>query len=151
LKQFSWAGPTILGSQVDFDVPVDVAYAYLADPRNRPEWQASLKSVEMLDEGEPRVGMRWRDHTVARIAAEMEISEFVPGELWAETGHWRGMSGVLMLIFEPAAGGCVVHVMFRVRGRGLLAPVGWLATGVGLLPVASDVRRAARILESRAS
>ena len=58
-------------SAVDFDVPVEVAFAYLADPRNRPEWQSSLKSVEMLDDGEPRVGMRWRDVTSARIVPEM--------------------------------------------------------------------------------
>ena len=147
----SQVGPTMLGGQVDFDVPVDVAYAYLADPRNRPEWQASLKSVEMLDEGEPRVGMRWRDHTAARIVPEMQITAMDSGELWAETGQWRGISAVLVLSFEPAATGCVVHVMFRVRGRGLLAAVGWLATGAGLFPVMSDVKRAARILEERES
>lgn len=144
-------GPTMVGAQVDFDVPVDIAYAYLADPRNRPEWQASLKSVEMLDAGEPRVGMRWRDHTAARIVADMEITMMVPGELWAETGEWRGISAILMLSFEPAATGCLVDVMFRVRGRGLLAPLGWLATGAGVLPVLSDVKRAARILEGRES
>ncbi len=138
----------MLGGAVDFDVPVDVAYAYLADPRNRPEWQASLKSVEMLDEGEPRVGMRWRDHTAARIAPEMEITAMDPGELWAETGQWRGISAILMLSFEPAATGCVVHVMFRVRGRGPPRPgrAGW-PPARELLPVMSDVKRAARILE----
>jgi hypothetical protein len=143
----SQVGPTMLGGQVDFAVPVGVAFAYLADPRNRPEWQASLKSVEMLDEGEPRVGMRWRDHTTARIVPEMEITAMDPGELWAEMGQWRGISAILMLTFEPAPTGCVVHVMFRVRGRGPLAPLGWLATGAGLLPVMSDVKRAARILK----
>jgi uncharacterized membrane protein len=151
LKLTSQAGPTMLGGQVDFDVPVDVAYAYLADPRNRPQWQASLKSVEMLDEGEPRVGMRWRDHTTARIVPEMQITDMASGELWAETGQWRAISAVLMLSFEPAATGCVVHVRFRVRGRGLLAPLGWLATGAGLLPVMGDVKRAARLLEDRQS
>ena len=55
-----------------FDVPVPVAFAYLADPRNRPEWQSSLRRVELLDEGEPRVGMRWRDHTAVRMVPEMD-------------------------------------------------------------------------------
>ena len=42
-----------------------------------------------------------------------------------------------------------VDVRFRVGGRGILAPVGWAATGAGVLPVLSDVRRAARLLAER--
>ena len=139
----------MLGGEVAFDVPVEVAYAYLADPRNRPEWQSSLSRVEMLDEGEPRVGMRWRDHTVVRVVPRMEITALEPGELWAEKGQWHAIEAILLLFFDPTATGCVVDVSFRVHGRGLLAPVGWLATGAGVLPVLSDVRRAARILFER--
>jgi hypothetical protein len=139
----------MLGGTVRFDVPLEVAYAYLADPRNRPEWQSSLRSVELLDAGEPRVGMRWRDHTAARIVPEMAITVMEPGEVWAEVGRWRAVSAILLLTFEPSGSGCTVDVAFRVRARGLLAPVGWLATVGGVLPVLSDVRRAARILASR--
>jgi hypothetical protein len=143
------AEATMMGGRVDFAVPVEVAYAYLADPRNRSEWQSSLKSVELLDDGEPRVGMRWRDHTAARIVPDMEITILEPGEVWAEVGHWRAISATLVLTFEPAPSGCTVHVMFRVTAPGLLAPVGWLATVAGVLPVRSDVKRAARILAAR--
>jgi len=142
-------GARMRGGQVEFDVPVSVAYAFLADPRNRPEWQSSLTRVEMLDEGAPRVGMRWRDHTAARLVADMEITVLEPGEVWAEAGQWRALSAMLVLSFEPTATGCAVDVTFRVRGRGLLAPVGWLATGAGLLPVRGDIRRAARVLAAR--
>ena len=139
----------MLGGRVAFDVPVEVAYRYLADPRNRPEWQASLSSVEMLDEGEPRVGMRWRDHTVVRLVPQMQITALEPGEVWVEHGHWRAIEAILTMDFEATATESVVHVRFRVSGRGLLAPVGWLATATGVLPVLSDVRRAARILSER--
>ena len=139
----------MLGGRIAFGVPVEVAYRYLADPRNRPEWQASLSSVEMLDEGAPRVGMRWRDHTVVRLVPQMEITALEPGELWVEHGHWRAIEAILTMGFEPTATGCVVDVRFRVRGRGLLSPVGWIATVTGVLPVLSDVRRAARILAER--
>jgi uncharacterized membrane protein len=145
------AGQRMLGGQVDFAVPVDVAYDYLADPRNRPEWQSSLRSVEVLDEGEPRVGMRWRDHTAVRIVADMEITAMQANELWAEAGQWRSVSATLLLTFEPTATGCAVHVMFRVRGRGVLAPLGPLATAAGALPVLADVKHAARILAERSS
>ena len=139
----------MLGGRVEFAVPVEVAYDYLADPRNRPEWQSSLKGVEMIDAGEPRVGMRWLDQTAARIVPEMEITVMEPGKVWAEVGTWRAISALLVLEFEPRSSGCAVDVRFRVSATGLLAPVGWLATGAGVLPVLSDVRRAARILSAR--
>jgi uncharacterized protein YndB with AHSA1/START domain len=139
--------PRMLGGRVAFDVPVEEAFAYLADPRNRPQWQSSLRSVEMLDGGQPRVGMRWLDHTVVGLVPQMEITTLEPGELWVEKGRWRGViEAVLTLGFEPTTTGCMVDVRFRVRGRSLLAPVGWAATGAGVLPVLGDVRRAARIL-----
>lgn len=142
-------GPRMLGGRVAFAAPLQVAYDYLADPRNRPEWQSSLKGVEMIDEGEPRVGMRWRDRTAARIVPEMEITVLEPGKVWAEVGRWRSISALLVLKFEPSATGCVVDVRFHVAAPGLLAPVGWLATGTGVFPVLGDVRRAARILAAR--
>jgi len=144
------ASSRMLGGRVAFDVPVEEAFAYLADPRNRPEWQSSLRSVEMLDDGEPRVGMRWRDHTVVGLVPQMEITTLEPGRRWVEEGRWRGVIlAILTLGFEPTATGCTVDVRFRVHGRGLLAPVGLAATGAGVLPVLADVRRAGRVLAGR--
>ena len=140
----------MLTASVEYDVPVGVAFAYLADPRNRPQWQSSLRSVELLDEGEPRVGMRWRDHTAARIVPDMEITELVPDVVWAETGRWHAVEADLTLGFSPSEQGCSVAVSFGVRGRGLLRPVGWAATRAGLFAVRGDLRKAGRILAARA-
>ena len=135
----------------DVPVPVPVAFGYLADPRNRPEWQSSLRSVELLDEGAPRVGMRWRDHTSARIVPEMVITAMEQDVLWAETGRWRGLEADLTLRFGPTAGGTRVEAGFAVRGRGVLRPLGWAATGAGLFAIRSDLRKAGRILAGRSS
>ncbi len=80
---------------------MDIAFDYLADPRNRPEWQSSLARVELLDDGAPRVGMRWRDHTKARIVPEMEITVLDRPRVWAESGRWRGISAMLSLDLTP--------------------------------------------------
>ncbi|MEO7350805.1 MAG: SRPBCC family protein [Marmoricola sp.] len=141
--------PGMLNTTVEYDVPVRVAFTYLADPRNRPEWQPSLRSVDLLDEGEPRVGMRWRDLTSAWIAPEMTITGMEKNVLWAESGRWRAIEADLTLGFAPREGGCTVDVAFGVRGRGVLRPVGWVATGVGLFAVRSDLRKAGRILAAR--
>ena len=36
-------------ASVDFAVSREVAFDYLGDPRNRPEWQSSLLSVTLPD------------------------------------------------------------------------------------------------------
>ena len=131
-------------------MPVHDAFAYLADPRNRPEWQSSLRRVELIDEGAPRIGFRWRDHTAARVVPEMVITELETDVLWAESGRWRAIEADLTLRFAPHRGGCSVDVEFVVRGEGFLRPVGWAASGAGLFAVRSDLRRAGRILEARA-
>jgi hypothetical protein len=141
--------PRMRGGTVDFAVPVDVAFAYLADPRNRPEWQSSLASVEMLSEGEPRVGMRWLDHTKPRVVPEMEITVLEPGEVWAESGTWHGVRADLELRFAPTPAGCRVDVGFLVTGRGVLSVVGRPISVAAVRPVLADVRRAARILAER--
>jgi hypothetical protein len=130
-------------------VPVHDAFEYLADPRNRPEWQSSLRSVELMDEGAPRIGFRWLDHTAARVVPEMVITELETDVLWAESGRWRAIEADLTLRFAPHRGGCSVDAEFVVRGEGFLRPVGWVASGAGLFAVRSDLRRAGRILESR--
>ena len=132
-----------------YAVPVHEAFAYLADPRHRPEWQSSLRRVELLDEGDPRTGLRWRDHTAARVTPEMVITDFETDVLWAETGRWRSIEADLTLRFAPHRGGCSVDAEFEVRGNGALRPIGWAAGRAGLYAVRSDLRRAGRILEAR--
>ena len=66
--------------------PRSAVFAYLSDPVNRPEWQASLKRVEVLDAGPPHVGQRWVDHVKVGPRFELQITGLEPDRLWAETG-----------------------------------------------------------------
>jgi Polyketide cyclase / dehydrase and lipid transport len=142
---------TLRTTTLRFGVPVHEAFTYLADPRHRPEWQSSLRSVELIDEGEPRPGFRWRDHTAVGMAPEMVITELETDVLWAETGRWRALEADLSLRFAPHRDGCSIDVELEVRGRSYLRPVGWAVSGAGLFAVRSDLRRAGRILETRAA
>jgi Polyketide cyclase / dehydrase and lipid transport len=137
-----------------FDVPAETAFDYLADPRNRPEWQSSLRGVEMLDEGVPRIGMRWRDLTAPGLKPTMVITVLDRAAVWAERGTWRGFEATLMLEFAEdratsGVPGCVVTTTFRVSGKGILRPVGALTSGVAPYAVRGDLKRAARILSAR--
>ena len=106
---------------VDMPHAPKVAFTYLVDPRNRPEWQASLLSVR-LDErdAEPAVGLTWRDTLVVGVKPRMEITELVPYRVFTEAGHWGGIAMQLTLRFVATGKGCRIHAEGRLEGAGSL-------------------------------
>lgn len=136
-----------LGWSVPFPVPAEVAFDYLADPRNRPEWQSSLRRVEVRDPGAAHVGQRWRDVTkVPGVVPEMRTTALRRPSLWVEEGRWRAVTATGALRIEPTRTGCVVRVAARVRVRGPLLLIGPVLTVAAGITVRPDLRRAARIL-----
>ena len=136
---------------VPFAVPVGTAFAYLSDPRNRPEWQSSLRSVELADDGPPRVGTRWVDHTKVALRFPLEITALEPDRLWAERGRSGPFDAAVTLQFESTGSGCLVtaDVLVRLRGPRITEVVSRPATHAAVLAAGADLRRAARILERR--
>lgn len=128
-----------------FAVTPEVAFDYFAEPRNRPEWQSSLTSVEDVT-GEPRVGQRWVDVTRPGLRPAMETTELARPHRWTERGTWRGFDATLTLEFAPAPGGCEVEYDLILRGRGLARPLALLLGAASPLAVRNDLRRAAGIL-----
>ena len=121
-------------------------FRYLADPRNRPEWQSSLLSVTLLDRGEPRVGMSWRDNTMVGMRPTMEITELQPFRLWAEEGGWRGVRATLTLRFTAITPGCRVDALGSLSGDGAWAVPVRAAGKVAGPAIRHDLARAGEIL-----
>jgi uncharacterized protein YndB with AHSA1/START domain len=134
------------GGTVVFAVPREVAFDYLVDPRNRPEWQSSLKGVSSVD-GEPRVGQTWLDETKPGLDAAMRTTELVRPSHWSETGTWRFVRADLTLDLEETPTGCSVAYRFRIHALG---PVGLVLSAASRVAVGADLRNAARILASAA-
>jgi hypothetical protein len=125
------------------------AFRYLCDPRNRPEWQSSLRSVDVPADEEPHLGQAWRETTSVGVRPHMETTELTPYRVWTERGSWRGVTATLSLHFTDVVGGCRVRADGEVSGRGP-----WVvpATAAGLLAsaaIAADLRKAGRILAGR--
>jgi uncharacterized protein YndB with AHSA1/START domain len=108
---------------VSIDLPHSPAelFRFLAEPRNRPLWQASLRTVADVDEGDPHPGQQWRDVTKVGIKPWMELTELVPYRLIAETGTWRGVDGLLSLRFLKITQGTRVTAEGRLIGHGPFA------------------------------
>jgi hypothetical protein len=143
-------------TRVDFSTAVDmphtpqVAFTYLVEPRNRPEWQASLLSVRLDDrDARPAVGLTWQDTTVVGIKPRLEITHLEPYRLFAERGRWGGVGGVLVLRFVGTGAGCRVTADGHLEGSG---PWSAAVRAGGLLAdrsLRSDLERASRILGDR--
>ncbi len=137
--------------------PRSEVFAYLADPRNRPAWQRTLASVEILEperaEAGPYVGLRWVDHVKVGPPFELVISAMRPDELWAEVGRTGPFTAYGTLLFSDATrdgvAGTRVRLVARVEAAGPARPLGWGATAVAAALVRDDLRRAARILGGR--
>ncbi len=130
---------------IAFAVAPEVAFDYLVDPANRPEWQSSLAKVEDVS-GPIGVGQSWIDVTRPGIRPRMETTELDRPRRWSERGTWRSFSATLTLDFTPTDAGCEVGVTMALHGRGLARPVAALLGLVSPRAVAADLRHAARIL-----
>ena len=95
-------------TSVSFPVAPEVAFDYLVDPANRPEWQSSLRSVERIEHAAGSmvagVGTRWVDRTVPGFRPRLETTEQQRPSRWSEVGRWRGLEAGLTLTFEASAG-----------------------------------------------
>lgn len=136
--------------EVRFGVPAEVAFDYLAEPRNRPRWQSSLRAVAEVDPGPPHEGQRWTDVTWPGLRPRMRLTVVDRPHAWTEVGSWRKLAHAeLTLRFTPAGGGCVVTADFTLTLRGAARPLGRLLRPLATRAVAADLRRAARLLAAR--
>jgi uncharacterized protein YndB with AHSA1/START domain len=106
---------------VDLPHPPPVLFRFLAEPRNRPLWQASLRMVADVDPGEPHPGQQWRDVTKVGIRPWMELTELVPYRVISESGNWHGVDGMLTLRFLKIQQGTRVTAEGGLLGRGPFA------------------------------
>jgi uncharacterized protein YndB with AHSA1/START domain len=139
-----------IAATVEYAVPAEAAFGYLSDPRNRPEWQSSLLSVEVPPDEEPHQGQAWRERTAVGVRPHMETTELTPYRTWTERGTWRGVTATLTLHFTDTPGGCRVRAEGQVAGRGWWALPAGAAGLLASTAIAADLRKAGRILAGRA-
>jgi uncharacterized membrane protein len=100
--------------EIVIERPVDVVFAYVADPTNAPEWQADVVSTTKASDEPMGTGVRWREvrnFLGRRIQGTLEATEYEPDRLFAlET-----VSGTVALkvrhLFEPFDGGTRIRVL----------------------------------------
>jgi len=129
--------------------PPGTLFRFLAEPRNRPLWQGSLRDVAEVDDGEPRVGLRWRDVTKVGVRPAMEIVELTAYRVLGETGSWRGVDGVLTMRFTEISSGTRLVVEGHLAGRGPYAVAAAVSRKLAPETIRKDLLRASAVLSSR--
>jgi uncharacterized protein YndB with AHSA1/START domain len=128
--------------------PADL-FRFLAEPRNRPLWQSSLRTVSDIDQGDPHPGMQWRDVTKVGIRPWMELTEVVPFRVISETGTWRGVDGLLTLRFLKTSQGTRVTAEGRLIGHGPFALAASVSGRWAPETIRKDLLRASDVLSER--
>ncbi len=139
----------------DFTVSLDLPhpppdlFRFLAEPRNRPLWQASLRAVTDVDHGEPHPGMQWRDVTKVGIKPWMELTDLVPYRLIGETGNWHGVDGILTMRFLKTQQGTRITAEGRLIGHGPFALAAAVSGRWAPETIRKDLLRASEVLTQR--
>ena len=95
--------------------PPSRVFAFMADVRNRPRWQENTRDVELITEGEPGVGTRWRETVKGIGTYEAECVAFERDARWVEAADLEAGSGRIEVAFAPADGGAATRVNVTVE------------------------------------
>lgn len=115
----SWSMANFV-AEIDVDVDVAAAHAYLRDPRNRVAWDSSVRSVEPIDGASGEVGDRY-DVVVGfygkAIEATCEIVESTPERIvFTTSGRIQGRD---VIEISARDGGARVSMELDVRMKGV--------------------------------
>ena len=134
---------------MDLPHPPQALFRFLAEPRNRPMWQSTLRTVTDVDGGEPHPGMQWRDVTKVGIKPWMELTDLVPYRLIGESGTWHGVDGILSLRFLKIQQGTRVTADGRLIGHGPFALAASVSGRWAPETIRKDLLLASEVLSQR--
>jgi len=114
---------TRLHEEIETPLPLDVAFAFVADFANSSRWDPGVKSSERLDSGPPAVGARYA--LVVRMGRrfapmEYRVSALEPMRRVVLTGTGSGVSAVDEIRFERSGTGTHIDYTADIRLGGVL-------------------------------
>lgn len=147
---------TRLHETIDTALPVDEAFAFIADFANAQHWDPGVAASERLDAGPVGLGARYRlgIRMRGRVAPmEYRITTYVPPSRVVLTGQGSGVSAVDEIRFEPTPSGARIDYTADIRLGGWMRLVEPFAGGafrkiaadaLGGMQAALDARAAAK-------
>ena len=111
----------LLHEHVETELPVDAAFAYLADFSNSAIWDPGTATAKRLDSGPIRIGSRFA--LAVRMAGSVrpmtyEIVDLEPPREVVLRGEGSGVAATDTMTFTPTAGGTRIDYRADIRLRG---------------------------------
>lgn len=115
---------TRLNERIETSLPIEEAFAYLADFAHSKEWDPGVASATRIDEGDLAVGARYRlgIRRGDRVTPmEYVVTAFEPPTRVVLAGEGSGVTAVDEIRFErrPGGEGSVVDYTADIRLQGL--------------------------------
>ena len=111
---------------IEVSAPAGEVFAAYADVERWPSWTSSVTSVELLDPGPFRVGMRARVRQPKLPVAIWQVTELLPGESFTWVARGPGVVSTGTHAVHVVDG--TVRVTATLDQQGLLGPVLGFAT-----------------------
>lgn len=114
---------TRLHEQIETRLPLDAAFAFVADFANAMRWDPGVATSERVDTGPVGLGARYRlgVRKRGRVAPmEYRITTFEAPSRVVLTGQGSGVSAVDEIRFEPAGTGTRIDYTADIRLDGLM-------------------------------
>jgi len=141
-----------IDTSIDIQRPVEAVFAYVADPRNGPQWQGAIKETHVTPDGPPTVGTK-----VTQVVSFLGVKLEPTGEITAlepnRSFSFKGHSGPAMLEatyrFEPVGTGTRLSVTIQVEPGGLFQLAGPLFANQFKKQNEADFHRLKELLEAQ--
>ncbi len=123
---------TMLNERIETSLPVDEAFAFVADFANAERWDPGVLTSLRTNDGPLGVGATYR--LVVRMGGRLapmayEVVQYEPGRRVVLAGSGRGVRAVDDIRFAPTADGTRIDYSADIRLVGLLRLAGPFAGG----------------------
>jgi carbon monoxide dehydrogenase subunit G len=114
---------TRLHETIETNLPLDVAFRFIADFANSEHWDPGVRSSVRVDDGPVRVGATYKlEVRMGGRFAPMEyrVTDFEPGRRVVLAGKGSGVTAVDEIVFSPTVSGTHIDYTADIKLGGLL-------------------------------
>ena len=138
--------------RIEIRRPVETVFAFVANPRNAPQWEGTVKEVRVTPDGPPAVGTQAK-RVGSFLGVKLEATNEITALEHNRSLSFKGTSGPASMEgtfrFEAVGEGTRLSGTFQVEPGGLFKMAGPLFASQARKQMEADLQRLKELLEAR--